>query len=85
MAEERKVKELMLSTSDNPWNPFTHPKEWYAFDFAMGYNTLGYLATVAETDEEGFDRENQLAWNQAIEDALRYNLTGNRIKVEKPS
>lgn len=85
MAEENKLKEVMLSTSDNPFNPFVDPVGWYAFDYAHGYNTLGYLAVVAETYEEGFERENRLAWNEAIEDALRYNLTGNRIKVEKPA
>lgn len=82
--EERNVKEFMLSTSDNPWNPFTNFKEWYAFDHQMGYNSLEYIARVAEVTDEGFDRENRLAINQAIEDAVRFNFTGNRIKVENP-
>ena len=85
MAEESNVKELMLSTSDNPFNPFTEPDEWYTFDYSHGYNTLGYLAAVAEVTDEGFDRENTLAINKAIYDAARLNLTGNRIIVEKDS
>lgn len=79
------AKELMLSTSDNPFNPFDQFKEWYAFDISHGYNTLGYLAAVAETDDDQFDRENRLEWNKAIYDAERLNLTGNRIIVEKDS
>ena len=82
-SEERTIKELMLSTSDNPFNPFTQPDEWLAFDISKGYNTLSYLANVAETDERGFDRENTLAMNNAIEQACLINLTGNRIIVEK--
>lgn len=77
------VKEVMLSTSDNPFNPFNQFKEWYAFDLSHGYNTLGYLAAVAETDESQFDRENLYEWYKAIYDAYNLNLTGNRILVEK--
>lgn len=76
-------KELMLSTSDNPFDPFEQFNAWYAFDVSHGYNTLGYLAAVAETDDDQFDRENRLEWNKAIYDAERLNLTGNRIIVEK--
>ena len=42
--DESEVKEFMLSTSDNPYNPFTQFKEWYSFDISKGYNTCSYLA-----------------------------------------
>lgn len=79
------VKEYMLSTSDNPYNPFTQFREWYAFDVANGYNTCSYLARVCELSDQVCDRETRLSINDAIEEALMFNLTGNRIKVEKPS
>lgn len=78
------VKEFMLSTSDNPYNPFTQFREWYAFDIANGYNTCSYLARICELSDEVCDRETRLSINDAIEEALMFNLTGNRIKVEKP-
>jgi len=81
--KETNTKELMLSTSDNPFNPFEQFKKWYAFDVSHGYNTLGYLAAVAETSDDQFDIDNRLEMNQAIYDAERLNLTGNRIIVEK--
>lgn len=81
--KETNTKELMLSTSDNPFNPFEQFKEWYAFDVSHGYNTLGYLAAVAETSDDQFDIDNRLEMNQAIYDAERLNLTGNRVIVEK--
>ena len=49
--DKSEVKELMLSTSDNPYNPFTQFREWYAFDIANGYNTCSYLARVCELSE----------------------------------
>lgn len=82
--DKSEVKELMLSTSDNPYNPFTQFREWYAFDIANGYNTCSYLARVCELSEDVCDRETRLSINDAIEEALMFNLTGNRIAVEKP-
>lgn len=35
--------EYMLTTVDNPWNPFTHFREWYVYDIMHGYHTLSYL------------------------------------------
>lgn len=82
---DSEVKEYMLSTSDNPYNPFTQFFEWYAYDIANGYNTCSYLARVCELSEDVCDRETRLSINDAIEEALMFNLTGNRIKVEKPA
>lgn len=78
---ERKVVDCMLSTSDNPYNPFTEFWKWYTFDVLHGYDTCGYLARVCEYTDDVSDREERLSLNDAIEDALRFNLTGNRIKV----
>lgn len=82
--DKSEVKEYMLSTSDNPYNPFTNFREWFAFDIANGYNTCSYLARICEYSDEISDRETRLSINDAIEEALLFNLTGNRIKVEKP-
>lgn len=81
---ERVRKEFMLSTSDNPFNPFTEFEKWYVWDLSHGYNTLGYLARICELSEDISDRETLLSINDAIEEALLFNLTGNRIKVENP-
>lgn len=45
-------KPMLLTTIDNPFHPGTQFKEWFAFDIRKGYNTLGYLARVADY---GFD------------------------------
>lgn len=36
-------KDVMLTTIDNPFNPFTQFDEWYKFDMLKGYDTCGYL------------------------------------------
>ncbi len=82
--DKAEIKDLMLSTSDNPWNPFTHFKEWMNFDLQMGYNTCSYLAAITEDSDGLGPVEEALSRNLAIEEAMLFNLTGNRIIVEKP-
>ena len=41
--------EFVLSTIDNPYDPFKEWEEWYKFDMTKGYDTCGYLAKVANT------------------------------------
>lgn len=76
----------VLTTADNPWNPGTHFKEWYAFDVSHGYNTLSYLARIANTSEELTDEENEILIDNAIDEIISLNLTGNyrRVKIDDP-
>ena len=45
--------EYMLTTVDNPFNPFTEFDEWFAFDRQMGYNTPSFLDRIAKVSEIG--------------------------------
>ena len=39
----------MLSTIDNPYNPYTDFKEWFLYDTTvLKYNTCGYLSRVID-------------------------------------
>lgn len=73
----------MLSTEDNPFNPFTHWEEWYAFDTQNNYNTLSYLARIINETTELSDLDQALAIDDAIERILKMNLTGNYISIEE--
>lgn len=74
----------MLTTTDNPWSPFTHFNEWYAFDTAKGYNTCAYIARLTGTlDPEMDDYTNDCIMNTAIDEILDYNLTGNYKLVSR--
>lgn len=77
------MKEYMLSTVDNPWNPFTNFDEWYEFDISHGYNSLAYLARIAKTDSDMSDSEYAKAVNAAIDDILKYNPLPIYIRVSE--
>ena len=72
---------VFLSTLDNPYNFFTQFDQWYAFDTEKGYNTCAYLARIAATSTEMSEKDYEQSVENAVDDALRLNLTGNYIKV----
>ena len=74
-------KKYLVTTIDNPFNPFTQFDEWNDYDMAMGYNTLSYLARIAKTSIELSEEEQELAINNAVEDIVRLNINGLYKKV----
>lgn len=47
----------MLTTFDNPFNPFVDFSSWYMFDCEKGYNTCSRLARIANIDSEMTEKE----------------------------
>lgn len=45
-------KNCMLTTFDNPYDPFEQFDSWFLFDVEHGYNTCGYLARVAKLSND---------------------------------
>jgi hypothetical protein len=79
-----KTQAVMLSTSDNPWDPWTSFKEWNTWDMQHGYHTLAYLSRITASNEELSDQDQDLALRQAIDEILEINLTGNYVAVVEP-
>ena len=42
------MEKYMLTTEDNPFNPFTQWDDWYFYDLSKGYNTCERLARIAK-------------------------------------
>jgi len=80
---EVKEDEVLLTTLDNPFNPHMQWIDWYAFDKRKGYNTCEYLARIAKSSDELSDVEQDLAIRQAMDEILRFNITGNYVIVDK--
>ena len=73
--------EVMLTTTDNPFNPFIQFEDWNAYDIKQGYNSCSYVARIAKSSQELSESDEALAINQAINEIVEINLTGNYIKV----
>ena len=77
--------DVRLTTTDNPYDPFTQFDQWYAFDTQMGYNTCAYLARLARTSNGISSDDNEKAVEDAIDEIVKLNLTGKYKKVYKNS
>ncbi len=74
----------MLSTVDNPYNPFTEFDQWYAFDTQVGHHTLSFLARVCITSDELSELDQSQAIDQAIDEIVEENVSGIYLKVPEP-
>lgn len=73
----------MITTSDNPYDPFNQFDEWLAYDTAMGYFTLNYLARIAVVSESLSPVEYDAAIESAIDEIVEINAIGIYLKVKK--
>lgn len=73
----------MLTTEDNPYDPFDQYELWQGFDESKGYFTESYLARLALTSPDLEAADQNQAIEDAIDDIVRLNLTGNYKKVTK--
>lgn len=74
----------MLTTVDNPFDPFTQIDEWQQYDEAAGYFTVNYLARIARVSSDLSDLDQSLAYEQAIDEIVEYNVNGMYRKVPAP-
>jgi hypothetical protein len=71
----------MLTTIDNPFNPFTQFDEWYAYDVGKGYHTCAYLARITVSSEELSEEDESVAIEAAINEILEINVLGLYKKI----
>lgn len=77
------IEEFMLTTLDNPFNPFTDYDEWYRYDVDKGYNTASYLARIAKISNDLSEEDEAIAIDLAMDEITKMNLLGNYIKITK--
>lgn len=77
------MAESMLTTIDNPYNPFTQFDDWMAFDHQKGYYTLEYLARIGNISNDLPDSVNSEIIEDAINEIISFNILGIYQKVTK--
>jgi hypothetical protein len=71
----------MLSTIDNPFNPFEQFELWFMFDTEKGYNSCSRLARVAKIEDDFTPIEAEIENERAIDSIIENDFTGTYIKV----
>ena len=77
------MSDSMLTTTDNPFDPFTQWDEWFAFDTRAGYGTCSYLARIATTSDALSPADQALAIELAIDEIVEMNVLGIYKKVQR--
>lgn len=81
MANASTEEQVMITTLDNPYNPFTQYEEWLALDTARGYFSPGLLARYTITSNELSSQDQAKAILEGINDLIRENPFGMYRKV----
>lgn len=69
-------QDVMLTTIDNPYNPFTNYDEWLAYDLQMGYNTNAYIDRISNVTDELSDADYDSIVLEAMKEICEYNVLG---------
>ena len=75
--------EVMLTTFDNPFDPFDDFTSWFMFDVEKGYYTCNLLARIARTSEEFSTIEDKAETERAIDAIINYDFLNIYKKVTR--
>lgn len=64
----------MLTTIDNPYNPFEQFTSWWLFDTEKGYNSCSYLMRIANVSDELSEEECSEEIERAIDEIIKYDF-----------
>ncbi len=73
----------MLTTFDNPYDPFEQFTSWFLFDVEKGYNSCAYLGRIARTSDQLSEEENDLEIERAIDEIIKYDFRNIYKKVTR--
>jgi hypothetical protein len=65
------MKDTMLTTTDNPYDPFTQFDNWYEYDTEKGYNTCSVIDRFAKTSNNLSDEVNDDLIDKAYNEIIR--------------
>lgn len=75
------ASKCMLTTVDNPFDPFEQFTSWFMFDEEKSYHTCSYLGRIARTSDQLSEEENELENERAIDEILKYDFRNIYKKV----
>ena len=76
-------KQSMLTTADNPFDPFEQFTSWFLFDVEKGYNSCGKLARIANVSESMSETEFNNEIDSAIDKLIKVDFLDIYKKVTK--
>lgn len=75
--------QCMLTTIDNPYDPFEQFTLWDLFDHEKGYNTKERLARLTQLSDEMTQKEEDEEIERAIDEIIQYDFLNIYKKVKR--
>ena len=79
------AKDCMLTTFDNPYDPFDQFTLWLMFDKEKGYDTCEYLARIVQLSDDLTEKEVDEETERAIDEIIKYDPFNIYKKVTRES
>ena len=76
-------KECMLSTIDNPFDPFEQFTSWLLFDKEKGYNSCERLARIVNLSDEMTQKEIDEETERAMNEIIKHDFMNIYTKVTR--
>ena len=77
------AKDCMLTTFDNPYDPFDQFTLWLMFDKEKGYNSCEHLARIIQLSDDLTEREVAEETERAIDEIIKYDPLNIYKKVAR--
>jgi hypothetical protein len=77
------IRQVAITTTDNPFDPFDQFDKWFAFDEFHGYHSCSYLDRIAKISDDWSYDDQVAEIERAIDEIVALNLTGNYKKVTR--
>jgi hypothetical protein len=75
----------MLTTFDNPYDPFDEFDSWYMYDMDKGNCSCSYLDRIARTSDQLSEEENDAEIERAIDEIIKFDFMNIYKKVKRES
>lgn len=83
MKNELQANSFMLTTIDNPFNPFEDFDSWFLFDVEKGYYSCSLLARITNNANDLTELEEKKDIERAIDEIVKYDPTNMYTKISK--
>lgn len=77
------ASECMLTTIDNPFDPFEQFTSWLMFDKEKGYDSCERVARIAKFSDDMTEKEIDEENERAIDEIIKYDFMNVYKKVTK--
>ena len=76
-------KATMVTTVDNPFDPFEQFDQWFLFDVEKGYNTCAKLGRLGRISDEMSQKEENDEVERVIDRIIELDFMNIYIKVKR--